>query len=404
VNAYRIASYAATLCALVAVCEDVASQESCLRNHYILDYPCGVQAPDVGIGAVGAVAADMNGSVYFSSPNIVSKLDVAGRLTRVAGNGTPGYSGDGGPAVTALLNNMPFDSYPEAAQDPIDYSPLVGGLATDPAGNVYIADAYNNRVRKVDTSGIITTVPGAEHISWPQGVAADGAGALYVASVWGPVLKVASSGAISALAGYNCGPGYLLPGVCGPEGIALATDGGLYVADGYCRVRKISPGETFFNEAIFTVAGDDASFNAFDCGHTLDTGPATTVALAWPYGVAVDNSGNLVIADTYNHCIRKVDAAGNIATVAGTCGTRGFSGDGGTATSALLDTPYGVAADSFGNLFIADTLNQRIRKVSPDGTITTVAGNGGAVSLDLPVDSISGQREGRPVGPGSGRN
>jgi DNA-binding beta-propeller fold protein YncE len=139
------------------------------------------------------------------------------------------------------------------------------------------------------------------------------------------------------------------------------------------------------------VAGADAfpyrGF-AFTCGHWSDTGPATSAALAWPYGVAVDANGNVLIADTYNHCIRRVDANGNIATAVGTCGSRGFSGDGGPATQATLDRPSGVAVDASGNLFIADTLNGRIRKVSPDGVITSVAGNGGAIPDELPAEPI----------------
>jgi len=367
-------------------------------------------AVDVGIGPPGAVATDARGNVYFSSPNLVLKLDSAGRLTRVAGNGTPGYSGDGGLAANALLNNMPFDSYPEEARDPIDFSALIGGLAVDTSGNLYISDAYNNRVRKISPGGIITTMAGSggfygfggdpgdggqatqAQISWPQGVAVDGTDTVYVASVYGMVRKITPDGLISSLTYPNCGPGYLGPGVCVPEGIALSSDGAVYVADGYCRVRKIGRDGT-----TITVAGDDTDPDghgfAFTCGHTRDTGPATKAALAWPYGVAVDKNGNLVIADTSNHCIRTVDAAGNIATVAGTCGVPGFSGDGGIATNALLDKPYSVAADSSGNLFIADTFNQRIRRVAADGTITTVVGNGGAISLDLPVESIA-------IGPG----
>jgi len=343
-------------------------------------------ATDVGIGTPGSVATDARGNVYFSSPNLVLKLDTAGRLTRLAGTGMAGSSGDGGPATNALLDNMPFDSYPEKSADWIDYAALVGGIATDATGNVYIADAYNSRIRRVAPNGTITTVLGYDQALWPQGVAVDNTGTLYVANSWGTVKSKALSGAITTLASFNCGPSYLEAGVCVPEGLALAPDGALYVADGYCRVRKISR-----DGSIITVAGDDSTpdghGSASTCGHTSDTGPATKAALAWPYGVAVDRSGNLVIADTSNHCIRRVDAAGDIATVAGACGVAGFRGDGDLATHALLDMPYGVAADAAGNLFIADTFNERIRRVSADGLITTVAGNGGAIPSDLPVES-----------------
>ncbi len=200
------------------------------------------------------------------------------------------------------------------------------GVTPDSAGNLYIADDQNNRIRKV-SGGTITTVAGIG----TMGFSGDG----------GP--------ATSALL-------YI------PHGVAADSAGNLYIADtGNLRVRKVSGG------TITTVAGNGTvSFSG-------DGGPATSASINIPYGVAVDSAGNLYIADTGNNRIRKV-SGGTITTVAGN-GTASFSGDGGPATSASINEPWAVAVDSAGNLYIADYANNRIRKVS-GGTITTVAGNG----------------------------
>jgi hypothetical protein len=345
------------------------------------------------IGSPGAVTSERFGgdkpNVYFSSsPDLVYKLDPTNKLTRIAGTGIPGYSGDGGPAAQAQLN-FPL-SYPELESHPHDYYPLVGGLATDLYANLYIADAYNNRVRKIDSNGIISTFAGNgsranagdggvatnASIYWPQGVAADFSGNVYVASQFGSLRKVAPGGGISTVTGSNCGPGFLGPGLCVPEQISADTNGNVYVPDGYCRVRKVQP-----DGSVVTVAGDDTHPGggfAFTCGFTGDGGPATSAALSLqPYAVAADYVGHLYIADTFNSCIRKVTSAGIISTFAGTCTSPGFSGDDGPATSAQLDHPYGVSVDPFQVVLIADTGNHRIRKVSATGTITTIAGSGG---------------------------
>jgi sugar lactone lactonase YvrE len=201
-------------------------------------------------------------------------------------------------------------------------------VAVDSVGNVYIADLGNKRIRKV-SGGTITTIAG----NGAAGFSGDG----------GP----ATSASLSA-----------------PYGVALDSTGSLYTADNdNNRIRKVSGG------TITTVAGNG------NLGFSGDGGPATSASLAQPEGLAVDSSGNLYIADTRNHRIRKL-SGGTITTIAGN-GTPGFSGDGGPATSASLYNPGGVAVDSAGNLYIADSNNNRIRKVS-GGTITTVAGNGNA--------------------------
>ena len=241
-------------------------------------------------------------------------------ITTAAGNGTGGFSGDGGPAPLAKL--------------------VVAGIALDPSGNLFFTDTLTNRVRKVSPSGIITTVAG----NGTNGFSGDGG--------------LATSASLSA-----------------PESIAVDASGNLFIGDyGNNRIRKVST-----SGIITTIAGSGPS-----CPTTAplaEASPATedrrpAAALNDPLGVAVDASGNLFIADTKNQRIRKVTASGTITTVAGN-GTAAFSGDGGQASSASLNTPGGVAVDASGNLFIVDTVNSRIRKVSANGVITTVAGSGG---------------------------
>ena len=224
---------------------------------------------------------------------------------------TTTFAGDGGPAVEALLD-----------------FPL--GVALDAAGNLYIADSNNNRIRKVDPAGIITTIARTDE----EGFFGDG----------GPATE----------AHLRC-----------PSGVATDSTGNLYIADP-CnqRILRVDPSGT-----ISTYAGTgELSFGG-------DGGPAVEAQLRFPPGVTVDAAGNLYIADFANHRIRKVGSSGTITTIAGT-GERGFAGDGGSATEAQLRGPTGVATDGTGNLYIADPGNDRIRRVDSSGTISTVAGNG----------------------------
>ena len=218
---------------------------------------------------------------------------------------------DGGPAVEAEL-----------------YNPA--GVAVDGAGNLYIADSSNNGIRKVDSTGTITTIAGTGEL----GFSGDG----------GP--------AVEAELYY-------------PAGVAVDSAGNVYIADtGNQRIRKVDSTGT-----ITTIAGSG------EFGFSGDGGPAVEAEFRSPRGVAVDSAGNVYIADAGNRLIRKVDSTGTITTIAGT-GEFGFSGDGGPAAAARLAFPYGVAVDSAGNVYIADTGNQRIRKVDSTGTITTIAGSG----------------------------
>jgi len=281
----------------------------------------------------------------------------------VAGSGAPGFGGDNGPATSAAL------LFPT-------------GVSVDSAGNLYIADTLNSRIRKV-SEGVITTVAGSgppqgfsgdngpatsAQLFQPAGVAVDSAGNLYIADYYNNRIRKVSNGVITTVAGGG-GSFFEFSGDNGPatsaellypRGVAVDSAGNLYIADtGNNRVRKVS------NGVITTVAGGGSSLG--------DNGPATGAQLYDPSGVAVDPAGNLYIADAGNNRIRKV-SNGVITTVAGN-GTQGFSGDNGPAASAQLYDPASVAVDSAGNLYIADVLNNRIRKVS-SWVITSIAGTG----------------------------
>ena len=306
--------------------------------------PTAAPGTSVSIPVSYGIAADASGNTYFSSPslNAVFKADPTGVVTRIAGTGLVGYSGDNGPALSAQLND------PE-------------GRGGGRIGNVYIADSNNRRIRKVSAAGTITTVAGngsccgytgdggpatSAEIGVPYGLAVDTSGNLYISDVDNDVIrKVAASGTIATVAG-NGTYGYAGDGGAAtsaefryPYAVAVDTSGNLYVTDSYnYRVRKVSAGGT-----VTTVAGDG------DCCFGGDGGPATSAWMCVPAGVAVDAAGGLYIADSCNERIRKVSAAGTITTVAGN-GSEGYSGDGGAATNAQLYTPYGVAVDAGGNI------------------------------------------------------
>jgi uncharacterized protein (TIGR03437 family) len=260
-------------------------------------------------------------------------------------------------------------------------------VAADAAGNLFVADWSNCRVRKVASSGIITTVAGtgtcrfsgdgglaaAAQLYLPGGVAVDAVGDLFVADTYNNrIRKVSASGIITTVAGGGVFAGFGGDGGLAtaaslllPNGVAVDAFGNLLIADtSNSRIRKVSTGGI-----ITTVAGSGTA------GFSGDGGLATAAQMSSPTGVLADASGNLFIADTGNQRIRKVSASGIITTVAGS-GTAGFSGDGGLATAAQLSIPSGVAVDAAGNVFIADTGNRRIREVSAGGIITTIAGTG----------------------------
>jgi subtilase family serine protease len=341
----------------------------------------GGAAASAGLNAPVAVAVDSNGNVYIADQanHRIRKVNATtGVITTVAGNGSAGFSGDGGPATSATLN-----------------TPV--GVGIDSTGNIYIADqsdpagpVFGRRVRKVNvTTGLITTVAGNGSSTFAgdgglainagltaRGVATDSSGNLYIADQSNRrVRKVNTAGVITTVAGNGI-PGFSGDGglatnarLRNPFGVALDTAGNLYIADNSTqRVRKVDAG----TGVIATVAGSGDEVPDF----SGDGGAATSARLANPQSVAVDGSGKLLIADSFNQRVRQVDTTGDITTVAGN-GFFGFNGDDGPAVGASLVGPPGVTVDSAGNLFIADQSNQRVRKVDAvTGVITTVAGNG----------------------------
>jgi sugar lactone lactonase YvrE len=320
------------------------------------------------------VAVDTFGNLFIADGgnNRIRRVDAEiGVITTVAGNGTAGFSGDGGPATSAELS-FPY------------------GLAVDSSGKLFVADYSNYRIRRIDAAtGIITTIAGngtvgdggpavRAALAFPDGVSADSSGKLFIADFYNNRIRQLDTGTgiISTVAGngdYDSSGdsgAATQAGLGAPSGITLDSSGDLFVAEyATSRIRRVDTNTGI----ITTVAGNGTR------GFSGDGGPATSAKLYFfnGSGLAVDASGDLFIADTGNNRIRRVDTTtGIITTVAGN-GTEGHSGDGGPATSSELYFPYGVAVDSYGNLLIADSLNSVIRRVdATTGIITTVAGNG----------------------------
>lgn len=264
-----------------------------------------------------ALVFDAQGNLYFTETgnHIVRRFSVAGIVTTVAGNGTQGFAGDYGPATTAELNSP-------------------SGLAMDTAGDLYIADSHNHRVRKVAANtGTITTIVGT-------GVAG-----------------FSGDGGSATMARLDL-----------PTSLAVDVAGNVYVADtDNHRVRRIAAGTGL----ITTVAGNGVQAFAGD------NGPATAAAIDSPNGLAIDAGGNLYLADTHNGRVREVNGAtGIITTVAGSTALQAYGGDSGAATAAGLALPRGLTIDVEGNLYVADSANHRIRRISSLGVIITVAGQG----------------------------
>src|SRR6266516_4772049 len=324
----------------------------------------GGPATSASLNGPRGVAVDPAGNVYIADRgnSRIRKVDTVGLISTIAGNGTSGFSGDGGLATAAS-----FDAW---------------SLAVDVSGNLYITDPRNNRVRKVNNGGIISTVagdggdifggdggPATATSVVPIDIFVDPGGNLYLADASYRVRKVNGDGIITTIAcngtsGFTGDGGPATAASCAPYRVARDSAGNLYVADGSSRrIRKVSAAGI-----ITTVAGRGTGQSSGDGG------PATLAELIQPLGVAVDPAGNVYIADEGSNRIRKVNTAGTITTIAGN-GKEGFSGDGGPATSAELNDPRGVAVDPAGNVYIADEGSNRIRKVNTAGIISTIAGN-----------------------------
>jgi len=304
-----------------------------------------------------AIIFDKYGNTYIADAfgNRIRKIDVTGIISTVAGNGVAGYSGDGGPATAASINNP-------------------SGLAIDSNDNLFISDFFNHRIRVVSPDGNINTCAGNgisgydgdgsaatnAKISNPTGIAVDDLGNIYFGDGGCQgIRKVSSTGIVSTLAGTGLAS---YSGDNGPatasslnhvKGLAFDDIGNLYLTDlDNRRLRKITP-----TGVITTIAGTGGS------NPPGDNGPATSACL-YPWGIAVDHSGNIFFSDYGYHTIRKITISGTIVTIAGITGLAGYNSDGIVANTALLNHPYGLALDSCGNLFVADGQNYRIRSVS----------------------------------------
>ncbi len=379
-------------------------------------YPTGVTSPDIytfaGNGINGysgdggsassaellypsSVAVDNAGNVYIADMLnfVVRKVGVSGNISTIAGNGSYGYSGDGAPATNAALS-------------------YVYGIAVDGSGNVFLADMYNDVVRKVDASGNISTYAGNNTAGYtgdgtaatlaqlnnPRGVCLDGAGNLYIADYSNFVVrKVDAAGNISTFAG-NGSYGYYLSDIgdggpataatlSQPTGIAFDGSGNAYISNWTGNVRKVA-----ISGAISTFAGVNGS-----SGFSGDGGAATAAQFNGMAGIAVDNSGNVYIADMLNNVVRKVDGSGMISSYAG-YGGFGYSGDGGPANDARLSDPGGVAVTGSGILYIADESNSVVRIVGAATHAHSAAFIGGAMqpfvvcenTLAAPVNTLLG--------------
>lgn len=327
---------------------------------------------DGGPGAAAAiwapygVAVDTLGRVVFTDcgNDRVRRVAVDGTVTTIAGT-TRGYGGDGGPATAALLN-------------------CPTGIAVDPSGNVYVADTYNLRVRRIDPSGVITTVAGtgsygfsgdlgpatAAKLAYPWGIAVGGPlNSLVIADSQNNRIRMVTAGIITTVAGDGSHATSQDPGPAltakfrSPWGVAIDAAGTIFVADTYSsRIRRIA------GPTVLPVAGGPGNFSG-------DGGPALLAAVSTPFGLALGPDGSVVVADTFNARVRTIDPTGIIRTRAGN-GEWGLYGDGGPATSANLYAPSAVATTASGVTFVADTENRRVRRIDAAGIITTYAGVG----------------------------
>ena len=323
----------------------------------------------------GVVAANGTVDVSNTFDNVVASI-VSGTTSTVAGSyEATGESGDGGPATSATLD-----------------SPTA--LAFDKYGDLFIADTEDNVVREITTDGVIHLVAGdgtegdrgpggpatRAEVDSPQGVAVNDKGDVFIADTYNNVVReVTPQGQISTVAGDGTagyrgddGPATRAE-LSSPTGLALDALGNLYIADsGNNVIRRVST-----DGVITTVAGNVAADQASGGlgGFSGDGGPATAARLNSPQGVALDQAGDLFIADTFNNAIREVTPGGTITTIVNTAGTKGSSGNGGSAGAAELNTPFAVAVDaSTGDLYIADTSNSKVRVVTGFTVPTTTAG------------------------------
>ncbi len=321
-----------------------------------------------GFGYLSGVAVDAGGNVYMANMWTIDKVTLAGVVTTLAGQ-VGSYGSSDGTGSAARFDNA-------------------RGVAVDAGGNVYVAEYGSHTIRKVTPGGVVTTVAGlagsdgssdgtgsAARFHYPEGVAVDAGGNVYVADTGNyTIRKVTPGGVVSTLAGLagNSGSSDGTGSAARfdqPRSVAVDAGGNVYVADSANQtIRKVTPGGV-----VTTLAG-----GAYSSGSNDGTGSAAR--FDYSQGVAVDAGGNLYVADTSNHTIRKVTPGGVVTTLAGRVGYSGSSN--GTGSAARFYRPYGVAVDAGGSIYVGDTWNDTIRKVTPGGVVTTLAGAGHAGSSD----------------------
>ena len=306
------------------------------------------------------ITADANGNLYVADVRTIRKIiPSTAVVTTLAGTyGTTGSTDGTGSA--ALFGRS-------------------GGIAVDTDGNAYLVDAGNNTIRKTTPEGLVTTLAGtagkpgsadgtgtAASFDGPEGIAVDASGNIYVADTYNDTIrKVTSDGVVSTLAG-TAGTSGSADGTGAtasfdePQGIAVDASGNVYVTTYNNTIRKVTP------EGVATTLAGTVGKS----GHADGTG--TAASFNWPQGIAIDASGNLYVADSDNCTIRKVTSEGAVTTLAGTAGTYGYAD--GTGTAALFDWPEGIAVDASGNIYVADNGNSLIRKITPAGVVTTIIG------------------------------
>jgi len=320
------------------------------------------------------LAVDRHGQVVISdigSHSIVSRDD-QGRLTKIAGTGKPGFTGDGGPAAEARLN-APFDV-----------------LVLEGDRGILIADTYNHRIRRIDREGQITTIAGngksalagdggpaiEASLQLPQGIAVDRAGNLYIADTFNHVVRrIDSGGIITTVAGSEgglAGDGELAikAQLNLPMAVAVDTEGRIYISDaGNSRIRRVNA-----DGKIETVAGFGGGSGIAGSGFAGDGGRPARAKIFSPADLEIGPAGSWYIADSGNNRIRIVREE-TISTVAGK-GSPDFSGDGGSAIEAAFKAPQKIALHPDGSIFVADRANRRVRRIDPSGIVTTIAGDG----------------------------
>ncbi|MGE0886944.1 MAG: hypothetical protein AB7P14_25765 [Blastocatellales bacterium] len=333
----------------------------------------GKKTPQPELIYPNGLALDDEGNLFISDigSHQVLRLDRRGKLSVIAGTGDGGFGGDGEQASKARLF-APHD------------------LAFDDQGNLLIADTYNQRIRRIDRNGIISTLAGNGQSSYsgdggsaleaslnnPQSLAFDSKGALLIGDTYNHVVRrVDRNGKITTVAGTV--PGYGGDGGAANHAqinltmaVAASTDGSFYISDAAnSRIRKVTT-----DGSIQTIAGFGPAQDTYGGGFAGDGGPPEKAKLFSAADLKLDAAGRLYISDSGNHRIRVIDG-GVITTIAGS-GRQGFAGDGKEAAKAELNTPQKIAIANDGSIFIADRANHRVRKVDARGVISTIAGTG----------------------------